>query len=107
MLAVYYGYRAPSKRLTGYGQMLIVGTLIAAAVTLLIVYGIAVTTGLGITNYFHAPVKGFQPADMSVGQHIRGHLKVFPVAVVLTSLLAVMGLALGKRRARSTVGQTA
>jgi hypothetical protein len=76
-------------------------------VTLLVVYGIAVTTGLGIPSYFHAPGEGFQPAGISIAHHIRGHLMVFPVALVLTSLLAVAGLALGRRQGPASVGQPA
>jgi hypothetical protein len=107
VLAVYSGYRAPTRGFTRYSQMVLVGALIAAAVTLLVVYGIAVTTGLGIANYFHAPGEGFQPEGLSVAQHIRGHLSVFPLALVLTSLLAAGGLALGKKRAPGAVGQPA
>jgi hypothetical protein len=107
VLAVYSGYRAPTRGFTRYSQMVLLGALLAASVTLLVVYGIALTTSLGIANYFHAPGEGFQPEGLSVAQHIRGHLSVFPLALVLTSLLAAGGLALGKKRAPGAVGQPA
>ncbi len=51
---------------------------------------------LGIPNYFHAPGEGLQPLDLSVGQHIKGHLQVSIVGVIPRSLLAGIGFALGR-----------
>ncbi len=87
--------------------MLLVGVLMAACFTLLVVYGILLTEGLGVTNYFHAPGEGFQPADMSQAQHILGHFQVSIVAMVFLSLLAVAGFAVGKRKAPAPAGQAA
>ncbi len=106
-LSIYYGYRAPSSGFTGYGQMVLVGTLIEAAMTLLVIYGIAVTSSLGIPNYFHAPGEGFQPAGMDVARHIKGHLLFSPAGMVIMSILAGIGFALGKRSAAVPAGQAA
>ena len=85
--------------------MVLVGALIAAGITLLVVYGIALTDSLGIPNYFHAPGEGFQPPGMSRGEHIRGHLQVSVVGVVVMSVFAGIGFALGKRRANPSNGR--
>lgn len=106
-LSFYYGYRAPARGFGGYGHMVLVGALMAACFTLLVVYGINVTEGLGVANYFHAPGEGFQPAGMSQSQHIRGHLQVSIPLTVFLSLLAVAGLAVGKRKAPAPAGQAA
>ncbi|MFQ5793260.1 MAG: hypothetical protein ACE5JI_22540 [Acidobacteriota bacterium] len=105
ILSVYYGFRAASKGFGGYGQAALLGVLMAAAMTLLVIYGIAVATSLGIANYFHAPGEGFQPLGMSTAQHIRGHLQFSFVGMILLGLLAGIGFALGKRKAPSPVGQ--
>jgi hypothetical protein len=107
VLSVYHGYRAPSHGFNRYHQVVLIGTLISISMTLLIIYGIAVTTGLMIPNYFHAPGQGFQPADMSVAQHIRGHLLFSFFGMILMSLLALIGFAIGKRKAVLPAGQTA
>ena len=106
-LSFYYGYRAPSRGLSGYGHILLVGVLMAACFTLLVVYGILVTDGLGVANYFHAPGEGFQPADRSQAQHILGHFQVSIVAMGFLSLLAVAGFAVGKRKDLAPAGQAA
>ena len=98
-LSFYFGYRAPSRGFGGYGHMVLVGVLIAACFTLLVVYGIQVTEGLGVANYFHAPGQGFQPAELSQAQHVLGHFQVSIVVTVFLSLLAVAGFAVGKRKA--------
>ena len=105
VLSLYYGYRAPSSGLTSYAQMILVGALIAAGMTLLVIYGIALTDSLGIPNYFHAPGEGFQPPGMSRGEHIRGHLQFSVVGVVVLSVFAGIGFALGKRRANPSNSQ--
>ncbi len=106
-LAFYYGYRAPARGFGGYGHMVLVGVMMAACFTLLVVYGIAVTEGLRVVNYFHAPGQGFQPADMSQSQHVLGYLQVSIVVAIFLSLLAVAGFAIGKRKAPAPVGQAA
>lgn len=107
ILSIYYGFRAASKGFTGYGQAALLGVLMAAVITLLVIYGIAITTSLGIANYFHAPGEGFQAPGMSTGQHIRGHLQVSVVGMILLGLLAGIGFALGKRKVPSPLGQGA
>lgn len=107
ILSVYYGYRAPSRGFTGYRQMALVGTLIAAAMTLLVIYGIAVATSLMIPNYFHAPGEGFQPAGMDVARHIKGHLQFSVLGMVIMSILAGVGFAVGKRRTAVPTAQAA
>jgi hypothetical protein len=104
LLALYTGYRAPSSGLNRYGQAAVAGIVLAAAVTLLVIYGIAVTAGLGIPSYIHAPGEGFQPEGISPARHMLGHLSVFPVAAALTTLLALIGLGLGRRSATAPVG---
>jgi len=105
LLSLYYGYRAPSLGFTSYVQMILVGALIATGMTLLVIYGIALTDSLGIPNYFHAPGEGFQPPGISRGEHIRGHLQVSVVGVVVLSVFAAIGFALGKRRANPSNSQ--
>ena len=100
VLTVFYSYRAPANGFSSYAQAGLLGVLIAVVMTLLIIYGIAVTSGLGIPNYFHAPGEGFQPAGMSVSQHILGHIQFSVVGMLVMGLLAVIGFAVGKRRRR-------
>lgn len=106
-LSIFYGYRAPANGFSSYGQAGLLGVLIAVAMTLLVIYGIAVTTGLGIPNYFHAPGEGFQPQGISVIQHILGHLKFSVVGMFVMSILAAIGFAVGKRRGRVASTQAA
>ena len=106
-LSVYYGYRAPSKGFPRYHQMFVIGSLIAAGTSILVIYGIAVTTGLGIPNYFHAPGEGFLPQGMSASRHILGHLQFSVLNMLLASLLACIGLFLAKRRLPAPVRQAA
>ena len=104
-LSFLFGYLAPSRGFTGYGHMLLVGVLMAAWFTVLVVWGIGVTEGLGVVNHFHAPGQGFQPADMSQSQHVLGHLQVSIVVAVFLSILAMAGFAVGKRKAPAPAGQ--
>ncbi len=106
-LSVYSGYRAPASAFSGYRQAGLLGALVAVATTLLVIYGIAVTTGLGIPNYFHAPGEGFQPAGMSISQHIRGHLQFSVVGMLVMGILAGIGFAVGKRRGGAGAVQAA
>lgn len=100
VLAVYYGYRAPSKGFNAYLNMLLVGALLAAAMNLLVIYGIAVMEALKVPNYFHRE-------GTSIGQHIQGHLLGSVVGMFILGLLAGIGFALGKRRAGAPAGQAA
>ncbi len=99
VLAVYYGYLAPSRGFQRYPQMLLVGVLLGAGMTLLVIYGIGVTEGLGIANYFHAPGEGLQPAGMTPAQHVMGHVQVSAILMIFMAILAIVGFALGKRKA--------
>ena len=100
VLAVYYGYLAPSRGFfQRYPQMLLIGVLLGAGLTLFVIYGIGVTEGLGIANYFHAPGEGFQPAGMTPAQHVAGHFQVSAIVMVFMAILAMVGFALGKRKA--------
>lgn len=98
-LPVYYGFRAPSNGFSRYGQMFPIGALIAIGMNLLVMYGIVVTTGLDIPNYFQVPGEGLQAPDISTAQHVTGHLLFSLPAAVVTSILACAGLFLSKRRA--------
>ena len=51
------------------------------------------------TNYFHESGQGFQPAELSQAQHVRGHFQVSIVVTVFLSILAIAGFAVGKRKA--------
>jgi len=99
VLAVYSGYLAPSHGFQRYPQMLLVGVLLGAGMTLLVIYGIGVTEGLGIANYFHAPGEGLQPAGMTPAQHVMGHVQVSAILMIFMAILAIVGFALGKRKA--------
>ena len=99
VLAVYSGYLAPSHGFQRYPQMLLVGVLLGAGMTLLVIYGIGVTEGLGIANYFHAPGEGLQPAGMTPAQHVVGHVQVSAILMIFMAILAIVGFALGKRKA--------
>ena len=99
VLAVYSGYLAPSHGFQRYPQMLLMGVLLGAGMTLLVIYGIGVTEGLGIANYFHAPGEGLQPAGMTPAQHVMGHVQVSSILMIFMAILAIVGFALGKRKA--------
>ena len=99
VLAVYYGYLAPSRGFQRYPQMLLMGVLLGAGLTLLVIYGIGVTEGLGIANYFHAPGEGLQPAGMTPAQLVAGHFQVSVMVMIFMAILAMVGFALGKRKA--------
>ncbi len=98
-LAVYHGYLGPSRGFQRYPEMLLIGVLLGAALTLFVIYGIRVTDGLGIANYFHAPGDGFQPAGMTPTQHVTGHLQVAAIMMIFLAFLTMVGFALGKRKA--------
>ena len=96
-LAAYYGYRAPSRGFNGYAHMLLVGVMVGFVALQLVAYGIAVTEGLGVSSYFHAPGV-MQPAGITVTEHIVAHVKFSPILVVFLTLLASVGFALGKNK---------
>ena len=99
VLAVYYGYVGPSHGFHRYSEMLLIGVLLGAGLTLFIIYGIRVTEGLGIANYFHAPGDGFQPSGMTPTEHVTGHLQVSAIMMIFLAFLTMVGFALGKRKA--------
>jgi hypothetical protein len=108
VLSFYYGYRAPASGFSGYKQAILIGSTLAVFMSLLVVYGILVTAGLDVPSYFHSPGEGFQPAGISVSEHALGHLRMaMPFGIVLLSLIASIGFALGKKRTLSAVGQPA
>ncbi len=106
-LSIVYSYRAPASGFSSYWQAALLGVLMAVAMTLLVIYGIVVTTGLGIPNYFHAPGEGFQPRGMSVSHHILGHVQFSVVGMLIMGFLAAIGFAVGKRRGRVASTQAA
>ncbi len=100
VLAIYYGYLAPSRGFfQRYSQMLLIGVLLGAGLTLFVIYGIGVTEGLGIANYFHSPGEGFQRAGMTPAQHVVGHFQVSAIMMIFLAFLTMVGFALGKRKA--------
>jgi hypothetical protein len=108
VLSFYYGYRAPAKGFIGYKHPILIGSTLAVFMSLLVVYGILATAGLDVPSYFHSPGEGFQPAGISVSEHALGHLRIpMPFGIVLLSLIASIGFALGKRRAIAVTGQPA
>lgn len=85
----------------GWGRwldVLLLGIVIGTALAALAIYGIAVTTALGIPNYFHAPGTGFQPAEWTVAQHVRAHLQGSFVVMIVLTVLAGIGFAFGRRK---------
>ena len=108
VLSFYYGYRAPANGFNRYKHPIVIGSILAVFMSLLVVYGILATAGLDVPSYFHSPGEGFQPAGISVSEHALGHLRMaMPFAIVLLSLIASIGFALGKKRTLSAVGQPA
>lgn len=107
-LSFYFGYRGPAGGFARYKDAIVFGSTLAVFVSLLIVYGILVTEGLGVPSYFHSPGEGFQPEGISLGEHVGGHLRVAtPVSMVILSLVASAGLALGRRRTLAPASQAA
>ena len=104
-LAVYHGYVGPSRGFHRYSEMLLIGVLLGAGLTLFVIYGIRVTDGLGIANYFHAPGDGFQPAGMTPTDHVTGHLQVSVIMMIFLAILTTVGFALGKRKAGEPAAQ--
>jgi hypothetical protein len=100
LLAAYYGYRGSSQGFDGYPHMLLIGFIIAFAATHLVAYGIAVTDGLGISSYYHAPGT-LQPRGTGVRQHIEAQLRFSPVLTLVLTAAAATAFALGGRTARS------
>jgi len=108
VLSFYYGYHAPASGFSGYKHAILIGGMLAVFTSFVVVYGILVTSSLGVPSYFHSPGEGFQPSGMAVGEHVAGHLRVgMPFGIVLLSLVAGIGLALGKKRAFAAAGQPA
>jgi hypothetical protein len=100
LLAVYYGYRGPSRGFDSYGHTLLFAAMIAFATTHLIVYGIVVTNGLGISNYYHAPGI-LQPQGMGVRPHIAAHLMFSPLLTLVLTAAGCAGLAYARRNVPS------
>jgi len=97
-LAVYYGYRASSSGWGRWLDVLLIGIVIGTALAALVIYGIVVTTALGIPSYFHAPGEGFQPAGLTVADHVRGHLRFSFVGMIVLTVLGGIGFAFGRRK---------
>lgn len=99
LLATYYGYRASAQGFDGYPHILLIGFMIAFATTHLVAYGIAVTDGLGVSSYYHAPGT-LHPLGMGVRQNVEAHLKFSPVLILALTAAASMAFALGRRKAQ-------
>jgi hypothetical protein len=80
LLATYYGYRASRAGLRRLPAHASIGFIIAFATMHLVVYGIVVTDGLGISSYYHAPGT-LQPQGVGVRQNVEAHLKFSPVLI--------------------------
>jgi len=100
LLATYYGYRASSQGFDGYAHLLLIGFMIAFATTHLVAYGIAVTDGLGVSSYYHAP-GAREPLGMGVRQHVEAHLRFSPLLILALTAAASTAFALGRRKAHS------
>lgn len=98
LLATYYGYRASSQGFDGYPHMLLIGFILAFATTHLVAYGIAVTDGLGVSSYYHAPAT-LQPQGVGVRQNVEAHLKFSPVLILALTAAASAAFALGRLKA--------
>jgi len=79
LLALYYGYRARAYGFMRLGDVAVLGIVLATALGVLVIYGIAVTTGT-------APLT-------------RGHLQLSLAGIVMMIALSAIGFATGKRQA--------
>jgi len=91
VLAIGYGYLAPSKGFDRYWQAIPIGLLMAVVVNLIIISSVVITASLMVPNYF-------QPLGEPIGGEIRAHLRGIVIGIVPLSMLAAIGMALGKRK---------
>ena len=93
IVAIYYGYSAPSKGLNKWWQVIVIGLLISVVFNLLVISGILISANLMIPNYFNGDAQ-----SMSLDQHMGAHLLGALVETIPLSLLAGIGFALGRRK---------
>ncbi len=93
MLAVYYGYSAPSHGFSRLWQFILIGLLISVVQSLIVVAGIVITTNLELANYFGSE-------RVSVDRHIIGHLGsvIGGNLTIPIIILAGIGFAFGRRK---------
>jgi hypothetical protein len=93
ILAVYYGYSAPSHGFTRYWYFVLIGVLISVVENLMVVAGILFTTNFGIANYFSSN-------RVTVTRHIQNHLMsaLGGMDTIPLVVLAGIGFVIGSRR---------
>jgi hypothetical protein len=95
LLAIYYGYSAPSHGFNRYWQALLIGWLISVVENVMVVAGILITPTLGLANY-----SSFTSVHVAVMQHAVNHLwSAFGGDVTIPLLiLASIGFFFGRRK---------
>jgi hypothetical protein len=94
LLAIYYGYFAPSYGFR-YWQALLIGWLISVTENVMVVAGILITPTLGLAHY-----SSFNSVHVNVTQHAVNHLwSAFGGDVTIPLLILVsIGFLLGRRK---------
>src|SRR5262245_17659367 len=96
VLAIYYGYSAPSHGFNRYWQALLIGWSISAIENLMVTAGILITPAFGLAHY-----SSFTSVHVGIIQHAVNHLwSVFfgsDVALLLLILVSI-GFLFGRRK---------
>ena len=96
MLAVWYGYSAPSHGLNRLCQFILIGLLISVVQSLMVVAGIVITTNIGLANYFGSE-------RVSVDRHIIGHLGGVIGGNMIIPFIILAGIRFTFRRRKSAL----
>ena len=91
ILAIYYGYSAPSHGFHRYWQVIPMGFLISTALNLVVIAGMLSASNFMIANYFN-------PEGVSINQHILAHLVGSIVGTIPFALLVGIGFAAARRK---------
>ena len=93
ILAVYYGYSAPSHGFNRYWHFILIGLLISVVQSLIVIASILITTNFGLANYFTSEI-------VSVTRHIVGHLgsAIGGNLTIPVVILAAIGFATAGRK---------
>jgi hypothetical protein len=94
LLAIYYGYSAPSHGFNRYWQPLLIGWSLSVVENLMVAAGILITPTLGLAHY-----SSFTSVHVGVMQHAVNHLwNIFGSDVTLLLLILVsIGFLFGRR----------
>ena len=93
ILAMYYGYSAPSHGFKRYWHFVVIGLLISVVENLMVIAGILTTANFGLVNYFSSE-------RVTVNRHILGHLEsaIGGMNSIPLVMLAGIGFLIGRRR---------